>query len=90
MFEFTKSYLSIKIERISVLSWNPTSHKASLNLSALRIPVFSFVCILKTPCHVLRFTMKSLKSLNVILERFVLSIRHTICRHTSKLAQLRM
>lgn len=44
------THFKIKIERISVLSWKPTSHKASRNLSALKIPVFSFVCILNTPC----------------------------------------
>jgi hypothetical protein len=44
------SYFKINIERMSVLSWNPTSHRASRNLSALKIPVFSFVCILNTPC----------------------------------------
>lgn len=68
------AYLRINVDKISVLNWNPTSYKASRKRSALSIPAFSLVCILKTLCHVFRFTMNILKSLKFIRARCVFCV----------------
>lgn len=42
----------------------PTSRRASRSLSALSIPVFSFVWFLKAACQYFKLHIRSLKSLN--------------------------
>lgn len=45
-------------------SYVPTSSRASRSLSALSIPVFSFVWFLKAACQYFKLHIRSLKSLN--------------------------
>lgn len=62
-----RMYRKIKMARTSLLSWKPTSSKASRSLSAFNIPVFSFVWLLKAVCQYFRLHIRSLKSLNCSL-----------------------
>lgn len=62
-----RMYLRMSVARTSLLSWNPTASKASRNLSAFKIPVFSLVWFLNEVCQNFKLHIRSLKSLNFSL-----------------------